>query len=107
MTGATLAHVILWEFRPRAGKEKEFEAVYGPAGDWASLFRRSPDFLGTELLRDRSDPSRYLTLDRWRSRESFEDFRHYHASEYESLDARCSSLTEQEAPLGAYETREP
>jgi heme-degrading monooxygenase HmoA len=101
-----LAHVILWQFRPRSGSEAAFEAAYGPAGDWASLFRKSEEYLGTELLRDRSDPSLYLTVDRWTSREAFEDFRRRHATEYESLDERCSALTEQEAPLGSYDTRD-
>jgi heme-degrading monooxygenase HmoA len=101
-----LAHLILWEFRPRSGREKEFEAAYCPSGDWARLFRQSADYLGSELLRDRGDPSRYLTVDRWTSREAFEDFRRSHAFEYESLDQRCSSLSEREAPLGSYETRD-
>jgi hypothetical protein len=49
-----LAHVILWEFRPRNGREEAFEAAYGPAGR---------DYLGFELLKDRSDPARYLGVD--------------------------------------------
>jgi hypothetical protein len=50
-----LAHVILRKFRPRNGREEAFEAAYGPAGR---------DTLGSELLKDRSDPARYLTVDR-------------------------------------------
>jgi len=44
-----VTHVIVWEFHVRAGRETEFEAVYGATGDWARLFARSPDFIGTEL----------------------------------------------------------
>jgi len=50
-----LAHVIFREFRPRSGREEAFEAAYGPAGR---------DYLGSELLKDRSDPARSLTVDR-------------------------------------------
>lgn len=99
--------MILWEFRPRTGSEEAFETAYGPAGDWAGLFRKSQDYLGSELLKDRSDPARYLTVDRWTSREAFEEFRHHHAGEYQSLDDRCSALTEKEIPLGSYETLDP
>jgi heme-degrading monooxygenase HmoA len=99
-----LAHVILWEFCPRPGSEEAFEAAYGPGGDWVRLFRESEDYLGSELLKDRSNPSRYLTVDRWTSREAFEDFRRRHAEEYQRLDDLCSGLTSKEAPLGSYET---
>src|SRR5438093_9481658 len=76
-----MAYLILWEFRPRPGKEPEFETAYGPGGDWARLFRRSGEYLGTHLLRDVGDPCRYFTLDRT-SRGAFEDFRRFHRSDY-------------------------
>src|SRR5262245_2139467 len=62
-----VSHVIVWEFRVRAGCEREFEEAYGPGGAWAQLFAASPDCLGTELLRDEADHRRYLTVDRWGS----------------------------------------
>jgi heme-degrading monooxygenase HmoA len=70
-----MTHVIVWEFRVRAGHEAVFEAVYGAGGDWARLFAKSPDHRGTELLRDASTPGRYLTIDRWASAEAFGEFR--------------------------------
>src|SRR2546422_5287121 len=99
-----MAYLILWEFRPRPGKEPELETAYGPGGDWARLFRRSGEYLGTHLLRDVGDPCRYFTLDRWTSRGAFEDFRRFHRSDYLELDRRCERLTEHEAHLGAFET---
>ena len=95
-------HVIVWEFRARRGREKRFEKVYGPDGDWAALFERSGGYLGTELLRDRGISRRYLVLDRWTSREAFQAFKQKHRADYEALDRRCESLTEHEAPLGDY-----
>ena len=100
----SMAHLILWEFRPKPGSEAEFEAACGPGGDWARLFRRSADFLGTELLRDRADSSRYLTLDRWTSRAAFESFRKPHLAEYQDMDRRCEALTRHESSLGSFET---
>ena len=35
--------VALWEFEVKPGCEDRFETVYGPDGDWASLFRRDAD----------------------------------------------------------------
>jgi len=101
-----MAYVILWEFRPRPGQESEFEAVYGPQGEWARLFGRSPEYLGTELLLDAEDASRYLTVDRWISRVAYEEFQRTHLSEYRELDRRCEQLTSHEAPFGTFNTLE-
>jgi hypothetical protein len=61
-------YVVLWRFRPREGRQSEFERAYGPSGEWALLFRRGDGYLGTELLQRSEDPREYLTLDRWTSR---------------------------------------
>jgi heme-degrading monooxygenase HmoA len=101
-----MAYLIFWEFRPNPEKEAEFRVVYGPHGEWARFFRRSYQFLGTELLRDESDPQRYVTVDRWVSRQAFEAFRRQYEAEYFDLDRRCEALNAREIPLGAYETIE-
>jgi hypothetical protein len=31
--------LVLWEYEVKPGSEKRFEKAYGPAGDWAQLFR--------------------------------------------------------------------
>lgn len=94
-------HVILWRFRPRAGAAAPFEAAYAPQGPWGELFRRDPDFLGTELLR--ASDGTYLTLDRWTSAAAYAAFRARHASDYDALDDRCAALVADERPLGAVE----
>ena len=97
-------YVVLWRFRPRVGQESEFERAYGPSGEWAQLFRRGDGYLGTELLR-RSDGSReYLAVDRWVSRAAYEAFRARRSNEYRRLDHRLEELTEEETPLGAFQT---
>jgi heme-degrading monooxygenase HmoA len=94
--------VILWEFEVRAGSEAAFEAAYGPDGDWARLFGRAPGYLGTELLRA-GEPRRYLTIDRWETRDAFEKFRDAHRDDYEALDRRCEALTVRETPIGKFD----
>jgi heme-degrading monooxygenase HmoA len=95
--------VILWEFQVKRGLEKTFETVYGPEGDWAQLFRRSPDYRGTRLIADVSYPRRFMTIDYWTSQKSFEVFRAQYESEYAELDRRCESLTESERLLSSFE----
>jgi heme-degrading monooxygenase HmoA len=98
-----MAHLIVWEFRPRPGRERDFEIAYGQKGDWSILFARGRGYLGTELFRDSMDSTRYLTLDRWVSRKAFETFRRLHSREYEVLDRRLEELTSHEAALGWFD----
>jgi heme-degrading monooxygenase HmoA len=99
---ATAGYATLWEFAIAPARRADFEAHYGPEGTWARLFRRANGYLGSELLQDRSDPLRYLTIDRWESREAWQAFRRDHGAEYERLDREFEGLTMSEAPLGEY-----
>jgi heme-degrading monooxygenase HmoA len=99
---AAAGYATLWEFAVVPAKQAEFEAHYGPDGTWARLFRRAPGYAGSELLQDRADPLRYLTIDRWETREAWLAFRSTHAAEYERLDHEFEGLTTREAPLGEY-----
>jgi heme-degrading monooxygenase HmoA len=94
--------VVVWRFEVAEEKIQPFEDAYGPDGAWARLFRSSPQYLGTELLRDAYVPGGYLTIDRWVSEDDFRAFRKDHDSEYESLDRSCDHLTSRETRIGAY-----
>ena len=98
-----MTFVVVWEFAPRSDAAPEFERAYGPDGEWVPFFRRSPAYLGTELLRDLDRANRYVTIDRWTSREAYERFRAERAAEYRAIDERCERLTEHEALVGAFE----
>ena len=80
--------VVVWQFEIAEDKVAGFEAAYGPEGAWAQLFRTSPEYHGTELLRDAYVPGNYLTIDRWTSEEAFRAFRKEHDSEYEVAGPR-------------------
>jgi len=94
--------VVVWQFEIAEEKVAAFEAAYSPEGAWAQLFRTSPDYRGTELLRDAYIPGAYLTIDRWVSEEAFRAFRKNHDQEYETLDRACDALTDRESRIGAY-----
>ncbi len=94
--------VVVWQFEIAEEKIAQFEAAYGPEGTWAQLFRRSPEYKGTELLRDAYIPGNYLTIDSWSSEEAFRAFRKDHDADYEVLDRACDALTRRETRIGAY-----
>jgi len=97
-------YLALWEFQVKPESISAFEETYGPDGAWAQLFRHSPDYLGTDLVRDLNYPGRYLTVDRWTSRDALQRFKHDHQSAYQELDQQCESLTEREVFLGEFES---
>jgi heme-degrading monooxygenase HmoA len=95
---------VVWQFEIAEESIAAFEAAYGPEGAWAQLFRASPKYLGTELLRDAYAPGVYLTIDRWESEAAFRAFRRDHDGAYEALDRSCDALTSRETRIGAYTT---
>jgi heme-degrading monooxygenase HmoA len=94
--------VVVWQFEVAEEKITAFEAAYGPDGSWAQLFRSSPQYHGTELLRDAYVPGSYLTIDRWANEDAFRAFRKENDSAYEELDRACDALTSRENRVGAY-----
>jgi heme-degrading monooxygenase HmoA len=96
--------VVVWQFEIAEEKIPAFEAAYGLDGAWTKLFRTSPQYIGTELLRDAYIPGSYLTIDRWASEEDFRAFRKDHDTAYEALDRSCDPLTSRETRIGAYTT---
>src|SRR5262249_50451116 len=99
----TSMFVVLWEFEVKPGCENRFETVYGPGGDWDSLFQRDSNHAGTHLFRDATRPSVYLTADYWHSQTAFETFLQAQQAEYKRIDAECEGLTLSERRVGSYE----
>jgi heme-degrading monooxygenase HmoA len=93
---------IVWLFEARPERRAEFIRVYGPDGAWAELFRRHPGYSETLLLADSDTPDRYLVVDRWQDRTSFEAFKREHRADYEALDLRCEALTIEEQRIGEF-----
>jgi heme-degrading monooxygenase HmoA len=102
MSGDGDEFVILWEFRVRKGCEATFEDAYGPGGAWGKLFASGVGFVGTELIRDLDHPRRYITIDRWASRDAYATFKESNASAYAEFDEQCERWTKAEAKLGTW-----
>lgn len=98
--------VALWEFEVKPGCQERFQKVYGPGGDWATLFRNDANYQETRLLHDSARPAIFLTLDFWTSRQAYERFIASHAAEYQRLDAVGEELTRRERKIGWFESVE-
>lgn len=96
------SYVYVWRFQVPRRNRARFEEAYGPAGEWAMLFRGAKGYRSTRLLSDDAGTGSYLTIDEWDSREDFETFRSEQAEAFESLDLRCSTLTTEEELIGHF-----
>lgn len=101
------AYSYVWEYRVEADRRTAFEQAYGPQGPWVALFRRAPGYVRTDLLHDRADPARYLSIDHWRSLEDYQAFRASFAAEYAAIDRECDALTTHEQALGEFAGADP
>ncbi len=96
-------YVYLWAFRVKPGCRRKFLKAYGAGGDWERLFRKARGYIRTELLHDRNQRDRFVTVDYWRDRASHLAFRRRYAREFAALDRRCAGITSSERPLGHFE----
>ena len=95
-------YIVVWEFQVKAECEPEFVTAYGPDGEWARLFRRSPEFLGVELLGSVGNAGRFFTLDHWCSATAMDAFMSANATAYDVLDRRFNGFTVWERRIGGF-----
>lgn len=95
----------IWEFRVKPLSIDDFESAYRSNGLWAQLFRKAPDYISTELLKDPVETNRYLTVDYWVDRQAYERFRRDFSAEFKRLDEACENYTESERHIGDFEVQ--
>jgi heme-degrading monooxygenase HmoA len=96
--------VIALIFTYEATDSAEFERAYGADGDWARFFATGSGFIGTELLRDVEAPGRYVVVDRWETRDAYNEFVAANRDEYmRRVDDAVFHHT-QELRLGTFES---
>jgi len=95
-------YVTIWQYDICPSLRAAFEQAYGSNGEWATLFRRSSDYIRTDLLRDPLQSNRYLTLDYWQTHAAWVTFQTEYQREYAALDDHCSQFTTSEVHIGAF-----
>lgn len=95
-------YCYIWSFVVRPEHVKEFQAAYGPEGDWARFFRNDREYVRTHLLSDRENPARFITVDFWSSYEAWVSFRDRFASRFDALDKTFEQFTIQEVQIGSF-----
>ncbi|HEX5633385.1 MAG TPA: antibiotic biosynthesis monooxygenase family protein [Gemmatimonadales bacterium] len=94
--------VIVWEYMVRPDRLEEFESLYRPDGEWVELFKHSPGFLSTTLMRDTRDTLRFVIADRWTSEAAYESFKREFAADYQALSERGERMHRAEHLIGRF-----
>jgi len=95
-----IAIVFVYDF----SEEDEFRRVYSAGGEWETFFRAGRGYIGTELLRDVEQPGRFLVVDRWESRDTYNAFVAEHRDEYMRRVDETVFLYVRELRLGTFES---
>ena len=98
-------YTIIWQYEINPAYRSEFEQLYGQEGGWVKLFKESEDFIETEFLQCQEDEERYVTIDKWKSREAYLDFKSTHANAYSALDSEADDATNSESLIGTFELK--
>src|SRR5215218_7887343 len=93
---------IMWQFDVKAGRQKEFEQLYGVEGEWTVINRRTRSYLGSSFLHDQSRESRYIIVEYWSEMLVYEEHRASRAAAIVSLEERSAALVESMEPLGIF-----
>jgi heme-degrading monooxygenase HmoA len=95
--------VRIWQYEVAAGRERDFERIYGAGGEWDILFAASDGYLGTELYRCIGTSGRYITVDRFSSAEAWHRLLDQQGHRYVELDRLAGATTSSERELAAVE----
>jgi quinol monooxygenase YgiN len=93
---------VIWEVVTKPGTGGRFELAFGPGGAWSKLFSDSPGFRGTTVLRDETDPRRYLVVDMWDSEDAREQAIVEHQDDYHALMSSFDAWVASEQELGTF-----
>ena len=95
--------VYIWEFIVKKEFFNDFKKSYGPNGIWVNFFNKSENYLKTELLIDKKNNLKFVTIDYWKSKEKYLDFIFKNKIEYDKIDQDCNNYTLEELKIGEFD----
>ena len=93
---------IMWQFDVRAGREIEFEQLYGADGPWTAMNRHTRSYLCSSFLNDQNRASRYILIEYWSEMLVSEPDRGVRATALAEFEATRTQLIESVEPMGIF-----
>ena len=88
--------IVIWKFKIRKSREKDFLGLYGNNGEWVRMFKGGRGYVATELIKDVFESDIYITIDRWQSRDLYEKFLEDSKVKFQAIDKKGENLTQLE-----------
>jgi hypothetical protein len=93
---------IMWQFDVKAGRETEFEQLYGADGAWTAMNRHTRSYLGSSFLNDQNRASRYILIEYWSEMLVSEPARGVRSAAVAAFEAKRTALIESVEPMGVF-----
>ena len=84
---------VIWELKVKYKEREKFEQFYDAKGDWVRFFRKSPEYLGTDVLENGEGDGIFLVIDEWNSEEAFTEYVKTRKAEYDLLEEKGKSAS--------------
>ena len=92
----------IWEYDVFSEHVLNFKQAYCSDGDWVKLFQKADGFIETVLIEDINNKTKFITIDKWNSSESYNTFKANFKSEYTKMDTVFESFTKSENHIGSF-----
>ena len=83
---------IISEFTVDPEMLPAFKAAYNPEGQWPQFLKQADGYVQSRLLADDEHDNVYLTIDRWLTKQHFNDFINGFADAYRKLDIQLEGV---------------
>ena len=91
----------VWNYTVESSKQGKFEEEYGRTGSWFKFFETCEDFLGLELMKNSNGKS-YIVIDKWMSKEDYEDYISENQAVNDDLKEKSKELYSEEENVGEF-----
>jgi hypothetical protein len=99
-------YIVIWQYSVNPQHLQSFIDYYHAAGEWVKFFQPSPQYFGTEFYALAESDYTFITIDKWMTQASYEQFLAEHKEAYQQLDKQCEGFTVEETLIGKYLTIE-
>src|SRR3954453_640142 len=93
---------IMWQFDVKAGREAEFEGLYGADGAGTAMNRHTRSYLRSSFLNDQNRASRYIVIEYWSEMLVSEPASILHSTLVAPFEAQRTALIESVVPMGVF-----
>ena len=93
----------IWQYDVFEKENINFIKAYKSDGDWVHLFKKADGFIETELIHDIEHPTKFITIDKWRTKESYYQFKAMFKSDYLKMDKQFEDFSKSEIHIGYFD----